>query len=161
MHAGDRDRGRAWIRTTSYHARDRGRPWIRTTSKVTILLLGLINNWYRSNNQLGEGLCEVSAILLCVVWWISLSIVCCLDTRMSACTVLILVEQGPCWLYVARPPLVLSRYTNCRDGMVVAVLPDIIFVGEDTMCSTLPYLFSTPLLTHIFSTTSPLNYIQY
>ena len=106
----------------SMHAWDRGRAWIRTTSKVTILLLGLINNWYRSNNQLGEGLCEVSAILLCVVWWISLSIVCCLDNRMSACTVLILVEQGPCWLYVARPPLVLSRYTNCRDGMVVAVI---------------------------------------
>ena len=56
----------------SMHAWDRGRAWIRTTSKVTILLLGLINNWYRSNNQLGEGLCEVSAILLCVVWWISL-----------------------------------------------------------------------------------------
>ena len=56
----------------SMHAWDRGRAWIRTTCKVRILLLGLINNWYRSNNQLGEGLCEVSAILLCVVWWISL-----------------------------------------------------------------------------------------
>ena len=28
----------------SMHAWDRGRAWIRTTSKVTILLLGLINN---------------------------------------------------------------------------------------------------------------------